>query len=75
MDVSLPRSASGKYALQGVKILGTLSSPAREVFAIYDDLDLPCAWGTASARPYVIINTVGSVDGRSKPWEEGRRPG
>jgi riboflavin-specific deaminase-like protein len=52
-------------SLQGVKILKLYPPPAREVFAIYDDLDLPPTANREGARPYVIINTVSSVDGRT----------
>jgi riboflavin-specific deaminase-like protein len=48
-----------------VKILRLYPLPAREVYAIYDDLDLPPTGNRESARPYVIINTVSSVDGRT----------
>jgi riboflavin-specific deaminase-like protein len=52
-------------SLQGVKILKLYPPPAREVFALYDDLDLPPTGNREGARPYVIINTVSSVDGRT----------
>jgi len=52
-------------SLQGVKILRLYPPPARQVFAIYDDLDLPPTGNREDARPYVIINTVSSVDGRT----------
>jgi riboflavin-specific deaminase-like protein len=52
-------------SLQGVKIQRLYPPPAREVFAIYDDLDLPPTANREGARPYVIINTVSSVDGRT----------
>jgi riboflavin-specific deaminase-like protein len=52
-------------SLQGVKILRLYPPPAREVFAIYDDLHLPPTANREGARPYVIINTVSSVDGRT----------
>jgi len=48
-----------------VKILRLYPPPAREVFAIYDDLDLPPTGNREGARPYVITNTVSSVDGRT----------
>jgi len=48
-----------------VKIQRLYPPPAREIFAIYDDLDLPPAANREGARPYVIINTVSSVDGRT----------
>jgi riboflavin-specific deaminase-like protein len=52
-------------SLQGVKILRLYPPPVREVFAIYNDLDLPPTANREGARPYVIINTVSSVDGRT----------
>ena len=52
-------------SLQGVKILRLYPPPAREVSAIYEDLDLPPAGNREGARPYVIINSVSSVDGRT----------
>jgi 2,5-diamino-6-(ribosylamino)-4(3H)-pyrimidinone 5'-phosphate reductase len=52
-------------ALQGVKILRLYPLPAREVSAIYEDLNLPPTGNREGARPYVIINTVSSVDGRT----------
>jgi riboflavin-specific deaminase-like protein len=52
-------------ALQGVKILRLYPPPAREVSAIYEDLNLPPTGNREGARPYVIINTVSSVDGRT----------
>jgi 2,5-diamino-6-(ribosylamino)-4(3H)-pyrimidinone 5'-phosphate reductase len=52
-------------SLQGVKILRLYPPPVRQVFAIYDDLDLPPTGESEGARPYVIINTVSSVDGRT----------
>jgi 2,5-diamino-6-(ribosylamino)-4(3H)-pyrimidinone 5'-phosphate reductase len=48
-----------------VKILKLYPPPAREVLAIYEDLDLPPTGNLEGARPYVIINTVSSVDGRT----------
>jgi 2,5-diamino-6-(ribosylamino)-4(3H)-pyrimidinone 5'-phosphate reductase len=48
-----------------VKILKLYPPPAREVSAIYEDLDLPPTGNREGARPYVIINTVSSVDGRT----------
>ena len=51
--------------LQGVKILGLYPPPAREVSAVYEDLVLPPAGRREGARPYVITNTVSSVDGRT----------
>jgi 2,5-diamino-6-(ribosylamino)-4(3H)-pyrimidinone 5'-phosphate reductase len=52
-------------SLQGVRILRLYPPPAREVCAIYDDLDLQPKGNREGARPYVIINTVSSVDGRT----------
>jgi riboflavin-specific deaminase-like protein len=48
-----------------LKILRLYPPPAREVSAIYEDLDLPPAGRRDAARPYVITNTVSSVDGRT----------
>ncbi len=39
--------------------------PGREVSGIYEDLNLPPPWHGDSARPYVIVNMVSSVDGRT----------
>jgi 2,5-diamino-6-(ribosylamino)-4(3H)-pyrimidinone 5'-phosphate reductase len=52
-------------SLQGVKILRLYPPPGREVSAIYEDLELPPRGRREGARPYVIINTVSSVDGRT----------
>ena len=52
-------------SLQGVTIRKLYPPPAREVSTIYEDLDLPPAEHREGARPYVIINTVSSVDGRT----------
>jgi 2,5-diamino-6-(ribosylamino)-4(3H)-pyrimidinone 5'-phosphate reductase len=52
-------------SLQGVKILRLYPPPGREVSTIYEDLDLPPTGHRDAARPYVIINTVTSVDGRT----------
>jgi 2,5-diamino-6-(ribosylamino)-4(3H)-pyrimidinone 5'-phosphate reductase len=60
-------------SLQGVKILRLYPPPAREVSAIYEDLDLPPTGDRDRARPYVIINTVSSVDGRTA--KEGKTAG
>jgi riboflavin-specific deaminase-like protein len=51
--------------LQGVKVLRLYPPSRREVSAIYEDLDLPPTGRRDVARPYVIINTVSSVDGRT----------
>ena len=52
-------------SLQGVNILKVYPHFEREVSAIYEDLDLPPTGNREGARPYVIINTVSSVDGRT----------
>lgn len=39
--------------------------PGREVSTLYEDLDLPPTGTREGARPYVIINMVSSVDGRT----------
>ncbi|MCD6052925.1 MAG: bifunctional deaminase-reductase-like protein [Rubrobacteraceae bacterium] len=52
-------------SLQGVNILKVYPHLEREVSAIYEDLDLPPTGNREGARPYVIINTVSSVDGRT----------
>jgi 2,5-diamino-6-(ribosylamino)-4(3H)-pyrimidinone 5'-phosphate reductase len=52
-------------SLQGVNILKVYPPPEREVSAIYEDLDLPPTGNREGSRPYVIINTVSSVDGRT----------
>jgi riboflavin-specific deaminase-like protein len=46
-----------------VKILRLYPPPAREVSAIYEDL--PSSWKGDAAGPYVILNMVSSVDGRT----------
>jgi riboflavin-specific deaminase-like protein len=48
-----------------VTILRLYPPPAREVSAVYKDLVLPPAGRREAARPYVIINAVSSVDGRT----------
>jgi len=48
-----------------VKVLRLYPTPGREVSAIYEDLDLPPTGRRDAARPYVIINSVSSVDGRT----------
>jgi 2,5-diamino-6-(ribosylamino)-4(3H)-pyrimidinone 5'-phosphate reductase len=52
-------------AIQGVKIRRLYPPPAREVSPIYEDLDLPPTGNRGGARPYVVINSVSSVDGRT----------
>jgi riboflavin-specific deaminase-like protein len=47
--------------------------PGREVSAIYQDLDLPPSWHGDVSRPYVIVNMVSSVDGRTA--REGKAAG
>jgi riboflavin-specific deaminase-like protein len=47
--------------------------PGREVSAIYQDLDLPPSWHHDAARPYVIVNMVSSVDGKTSV--EGKAAG
>ena len=46
-------------------ILRLYPPPGREVSAIYEDLDLPHSGRGGAARPYVILNMVSSVDGRT----------
>jgi riboflavin-specific deaminase-like protein len=48
-----------------VTILRLYPPPAREVSAVYEDLELPPTGHRDAARPYVITNTVSSVDGRT----------
>ncbi len=47
------------------KLLRLYPLPAREVSAIYEDLDLGPARPRDASRPYVILNMVGSLDGRA----------
>ncbi len=47
--------------------------PGREVSGIYEDLSLPPSWHGDAARPYVIVNMVSSVDGRTAT--EGKSAG
>ena len=49
--------------LQGVKVLRLYPPPGLEISDIYEDLDLPPGRHRDGARPYVIINSVSSVDG------------
>jgi 2,5-diamino-6-(ribosylamino)-4(3H)-pyrimidinone 5'-phosphate reductase len=51
--------------LQGVKVLRLYPPPGREISDIYEDLELPPTGHHDGARPYVIINSVSSVDGRT----------
>jgi len=48
-----------------LKVLRLYPPPGREVSAIYEDLDLPPSEVHDAARPYVIINMVSTVDGRT----------
>jgi 2,5-diamino-6-(ribosylamino)-4(3H)-pyrimidinone 5'-phosphate reductase len=48
-----------------VTILRLYPPPAREVSAVYEGLELPPTGNRECARPYVIVNTVSSVDGRT----------
>ncbi|CAA9471394.1 MAG: hypothetical protein AVDCRST_MAG58-4245 [uncultured Rubrobacteraceae bacterium] len=48
-----------------MKVLRLYPPPGREVSAIYEDLDLPPTGRRDAAGPYVVINTVSSVDGRT----------
>lgn len=51
--------------LQGVKVLKLYPPLGREVSAVYEDLELTPTGRRGAARPYVIINMVSSVDGRT----------
>ena len=46
-------------------VLRLYPPPWREVSAVYEDLSLPPTGRRGAWRPYVIINTVSSVDGRT----------
>ena len=48
-----------------MKVLKVYPPPAREVSAVYDELALPPTRHHGAARPYVILNMVSSVDGRT----------
>ncbi len=48
-----------------MKILRLYPLPAQEVSAVHEDLELPPAGRREGAGPYVITNTVSSVDGRT----------
>jgi len=48
-----------------LKVLRLYPPPGREVSAIYEDLNLPPTGDHESARPYVIVNMISSVDGRA----------
>jgi 2,5-diamino-6-(ribosylamino)-4(3H)-pyrimidinone 5'-phosphate reductase len=47
-----------------LKVRRLYPPPAQEVSAVYEDLDFPPS-GHGAARPYVILNMVASVDGRT----------
>ncbi len=47
------------------KVLRLYPLPAREVSAIYEDLDLPPAGRRNDSRPYVVLNMISSLDGRA----------
>ena len=48
-----------------MKVYRLYPPPGGEVSGIYEDLNLPPLWHGDSARPYVIVNMVSSVDGRT----------
>jgi 2,5-diamino-6-(ribosylamino)-4(3H)-pyrimidinone 5'-phosphate reductase len=48
-----------------LKALRLYPLPARETAAIYEDLELPPTERGYASRPYVIINMVSSVDGKT----------
>jgi 2,5-diamino-6-(ribosylamino)-4(3H)-pyrimidinone 5'-phosphate reductase len=50
-------------SLQGLTILRLYPPPGREVSAIYEDLSP--SWRRDGERPYVILNMVSSLDGRT----------
>jgi riboflavin-specific deaminase-like protein len=52
-------------SLQSVKVLRLYPPPGRGISDIYEDLELPPKGCRNAARPYVIINSVSSVDGRT----------
>ena len=56
-----------------MKVVRLYPPPGREVSGIYEDLNLPPPWHGDSARPYVIVNMVSSVDGRTAT--EGKAAG
>ena len=59
--------------LQGLKVLRLYPPPGREVSGIYEDLTLPPSRHGDAAKPYVIVNMVSSVDGRTSM--EGKAAG
>jgi riboflavin-specific deaminase-like protein len=56
-----------------LKVLKVYPPPAREVGAVYEELALPPAKHRGAARPYVILNMISSVDGRTA--KEGKAGG
>jgi 2,5-diamino-6-(ribosylamino)-4(3H)-pyrimidinone 5'-phosphate reductase len=48
-----------------LKVLRLYPPPGRQVTAIYEDVDLPPSEVHDAARPYVIVNMISSVDGRT----------
>ena len=48
-----------------MKVLRLYPPPGREVPDIYEDLELPPSGRLDVCRPYVVVNMVGSVDGRA----------
>jgi len=48
-----------------LKVLRLYPPPGREVSAIYEDVNLPPPGHLDAARPYVVVNMVSSVDGRT----------
>ncbi len=48
-----------------MKVQRLYPPPAREVSAIYEDVNLPPSGRRDAERPYVIVNMVSSVDGRT----------
>jgi hypothetical protein len=56
-----------------LKVLRLYPTPGREVSGIYEDLTLPPSGHGDVARPYVIVNMVSSVDGRTSM--EGKATG
>jgi riboflavin-specific deaminase-like protein len=57
------------------EILRLYPLPARELSAIYEDLDLPPAGRRYASRPYVMVNMVSSVDGRTAVGGKSSRIG
>ncbi|MDQ3862728.1 MAG: dihydrofolate reductase family protein [Actinomycetota bacterium] len=56
-----------------MKVLRLYPPPGREVPSIYENLNLPPAGQQGAGRPYVIVNMVSSVDGRTTA--EGKAAG